>query len=47
MGFISRGEYARNVVVKGVYRLMPAWLKRVLFRRFVGSGLPGDKASGN
>lgn len=47
MDFISRGEYARNVVVKGVYRLMPAWLKRVLFRRFVGSGLPGDKASDN
>ncbi|KIP51257.1 glycosyl transferase [Leucobacter komagatae] len=45
IGFITRGEYLRNVVVKGVYRLMPASLKRVLFRRFVGSGLPGDKAA--
>lgn len=44
IGFISRGQYARNVVVKGVYRLMPASLKRVLFRKFVGSGLPGDRA---
>lgn len=43
IGFITRTQYVRNVVVKGVYRLMPASLKRVLFRRFVGSGLPGDK----
>ena len=43
MGFISRGQYLRNVVVKGVYRLLPSGLKRVLFRRFVGKGLPGDK----
>ncbi len=44
IGFISRGQYVRNVVVKGIYRLMPASLKRVLFRKFVGSGLPGDRA---
>ena len=44
MGFITRGQYLRNVVVKGAYRLMPAWLKKILFRRFVGGGLPGDKA---
>lgn len=44
IGFVTRGQYLRNVVVKGAYRLMPASLKRVLFRRFVGSGLPGDKA---
>ena len=44
MGFITRSQYLRNVVVKGAYRLMPAALKRVLFRRFVGAGLPGDKA---
>lgn len=43
IGFISRGEYLRNVVMKGAYRLMPAGLKRVLFRRFVGGGLPGDR----
>ncbi|MFD1201366.1 glycosyltransferase [Leucobacter albus] len=43
IGFVTRGEYLRNVVVKGVYRLLPASVKRVLFRRFVGSGLPGEK----
>lgn len=43
MGFVTRGQYLRNVVIKGVYRLMPASLKRVLFRRFVGGGLPGDQ----
>lgn len=43
IGFITRGQYVRNVVVKGVYRLMPAGVKRVLFRRFIGGGLPGDK----
>ena len=42
MGFVTRGQYLRNVMVKGVYRLMPAGVKRVLFRRFVGGGLPGD-----
>lgn len=33
--FITRGEYLRNVVLKGGYRLAPAWVKRVLYRRFV------------
>lgn len=45
IGFITRGQFLRNVVVKSLYRLMPAWLKRVLFRRFIGGGLPGDRAS--
>lgn len=44
IGFITTGQYLRNVVMKGAYRLLPASLKRVLFRRFVGGGLPGDKA---
>lgn len=44
MGFITRTEYARNVVMKGVYRLLPAGLKRVLFRGLVSRGLPGDRA---
>lgn len=43
MGFVTRGQYARNVVVKGAYRLLPAWVKKILFRRFVGGGLPGDR----
>lgn len=44
MGFITRGQYLRNVVMKGAYRLMPAWAKRVLFRGLVSGGLPGDRA---
>lgn len=43
IGFITRGQYLRNVVVKGVYRLMPAWMKKILFRRFVAGGLPGER----
>lgn len=43
MGFVTTGEYLRNVVIKGAYRLMPAWAKRILFRRFVAGGLPADR----
>lgn len=43
MGFITTGQYLRNVVMKGAYRLMPAGLKRVLFRGLIGGGLPGDR----
>jgi hypothetical protein len=35
----------RNVVMKGVYRLLPAGVKRVLFRGLIGGGLPGDRAA--
>ncbi|MCB1272789.1 MAG: glycosyltransferase [Leucobacter sp.] len=44
MGFVTTGEYLRNVAIKGTYRLMPAGMKRVLFRRFVAGGLPADRA---
>lgn len=44
MGFITRGQYLRNVVLKGAYRLMPAWVKKIVFREVVGKGLPGDRA---
>lgn len=43
MGFVSRREYARNVVMKGVYRMLPSGVKRVLFRSLIGKGLPGDR----
>lgn len=43
MGFVTNWQYLRNVVIKGVYRLLPASVKRVLFRRFVAEGLPGDR----
>jgi hypothetical protein len=32
--------------MKGVYRLMPASVKRVLFRGLIGRGLPGDRTAG-
>lgn len=34
-GFISRWQYARNVGVRGGYRLLPTWLRRPIYRRFV------------
>ncbi|MBK0421646.1 glycosyltransferase [Leucobacter sp. CSA2] len=43
MGFISTGEYLRNVAMKGAYRLLPSGVKKVLFRRLIGGGLPGDR----
>ncbi|WP_336652220.1 MULTISPECIES: glycosyltransferase [unclassified Leucobacter] len=46
MGFVTRGQYLRNVVMKGAYRLMPASVKRVLFRGLIGRGLPGDRTAG-
>ena len=45
MGFIGRGEYLRNVVMKSAYRMLPASVKQVLFRRFVAGGLPSDQKS--
>lgn len=42
MGFITTGEYLRNVAMKGAYRLLPSGIKRALFTRFVAGGLPGD-----
>ncbi|MEJ6489802.1 glycosyltransferase [Leucobacter sp. USCH14] len=44
IGFVTLPQYARNVVMKGVYRLLPAGVKRVLFRGLISSGLPGDRA---
>lgn len=43
MGFVTTAQYLRNVVMKGAYRLMPASVKRVLFRAFIGKGLPADR----
>lgn len=43
MGFITTGQYLRNVVIKGAYRLIPTGLRERLFRRFVAGGLRGDQ----
>jgi glycosyltransferase involved in cell wall biosynthesis len=34
-GFISPLEYARNVLVRGSYRLIPWWLRRAIYRPLV------------
>ena len=44
MRFVTVPQYGRNVVMKGVYRLLPASAKRVLFRGLISRGLPGDRA---
>jgi glycosyltransferase involved in cell wall biosynthesis len=46
-GFISRGEYLRNVVIRGGYRLVPWWLRRAVYRPVVArfSGRPGPAAA--
>lgn len=41
-GFITRGQYLRNLVVRGGYRLVPWWLRRALYLRFVPTG-PGAR----
>jgi glycosyltransferase involved in cell wall biosynthesis len=35
-GFVSRTEYLRNVAVRGGYRLVPWWCRRVIYRVLVG-----------
>ncbi|MGO1957971.1 MAG: glycosyltransferase [Canibacter sp.] len=47
MKFITPVQFARNVIIKGLYRLLPANLKQVLFHRFVGRGLRGDRLNGS
>lgn len=41
--FITFGQYLRNVVMKGLYRLLPAKLKRILFSKLIARGLPSEK----
>lgn len=51
-GFITRMQFARNVAVRGGYRLIPWQVRRVLYRRFVTAygnrlraGLPGSPST--
>jgi glycosyltransferase involved in cell wall biosynthesis len=34
-GFVSRAEYARNVMIRGGYRLVPWWCRRAVYRPVV------------
>lgn len=44
MRFITPVQFARNIVMKGVYRLLPARIRRALFRRFIAGGLKNDRS---
>ena len=54
-GFTSPGQYARNVVVRGGYRLIPWWVRRAVYRPILSSGggraaqqpVPPDPAEGD
>lgn len=35
IGFTTRAQFARNVVVRGGYRLVPEWLRRAAYRRVI------------
>jgi hypothetical protein len=32
MGFTSRPQYVRNVLIRGGYRLVPWWCRRAVYR---------------
>lgn len=37
-GVVTRGQYARNVVLRGGYRIIPTWARKPLYRRlFTGA----------
>jgi len=35
LGFTSRAQYARNVLVRGGYRLVPEGVRRLAYRRYI------------
>jgi hypothetical protein len=37
-GFTSPAQYARNVVVRGGYRLIPWWVRRAVYRPILSRG---------
>jgi glycosyltransferase involved in cell wall biosynthesis len=40
IGFTTPGQFARNLAVRGGYRLVPSVLRRAIYRRFVAGGRP-------
>lgn len=38
IGFITRVQFARNLLVRGVYRFVPVGVRRVLYRRMIQRG---------
>ncbi|MFB6609596.1 glycosyltransferase [Agromyces sp. NPDC056379] len=39
--FTTRGQYLRNVAVRGAYRFIPEPIRRVVYRRFIARGATG------
>ncbi|NUR09756.1 MAG: glycosyltransferase [Nocardioidaceae bacterium] len=37
LGITTRGEYLRNVAVRGGYRLVPEWLRRLAYRALIAN----------
>ena len=37
MGFTSRRQFVRNVMVRGGYRLVPEGIRRAAYRRFIAT----------
>lgn len=35
VGFTTTGQFARNVAVRGLYRLTPEWIRRVSYRKLI------------
>ena len=47
-GFTTRVQYFRNVAVRGGYRLVPEWLRRIAYRRVIATyGERGGRFRGN
>lgn len=38
IGFTTRTQFARNIVVRGIYRFVPVGIRRVLYRRMIQRG---------
>ena len=43
MGFTSRLQYLRNVLIRGGYRLVPWWCRRAVYRPVLSRGRPGQE----
>jgi len=43
MGFTSRPQYVRNVLIRGGYRLVPWWFRRAVYRPVLSRGRPGHE----
>ena len=43
MGFTSRPQHLRNVLIRGGYRLVPWWCRRAVYRPVLSRGRPGQE----